>query len=209
MTRRTRPTGRTNCPSMSMTAGIGLPTGRLAAAALHPADRRLRLGAGGPERRGTGDPPDGLSGRELTKNYATSAAGSLQVEIQDAGGRAVPGFSLTESPEIFGDRIDGPVAWKGGAELGPLAGKPIRLRGRAEGCRSLFLPLRRPLRLASSANAAGSTHSPFRSEPDRCRACGSALVWRSVGHGFPAPRSSRSRRPGSGRPCEWCSSGGR
>ena len=69
-----------------------------------------------------------FQGRELTMNYATSAAGSLQVEIQDAGGRAVPGFSLTESPEIFGDRIDGPVAWKGGADLGPLAGKPIRLR---------------------------------------------------------------------------------
>ena len=69
-----------------------------------------------------------FQGRELTMNYATSAAGSLQVEIQDAGGRAVPGFSLAESPEIFGDRIDGPLAWKGRADLGSLAGKPIRLR---------------------------------------------------------------------------------
>ena len=69
-----------------------------------------------------------FQGRELTMNYATSAAGSLQVEIQDAGGRAVPGFSLAESSEIFGDRIDSPVAWKGGADLGSLAGKPIRLR---------------------------------------------------------------------------------
>ena len=50
------------------------------------------------------------------------------MEIQDAAGRPVPGFSLAESPEIFGDRIDGVVAWKGGAELAALAGKPIRLR---------------------------------------------------------------------------------
>ena len=69
-----------------------------------------------------------FQGRELTLNYATSAAGSLQVEIQDAAGRPVPGFSLAESPEIFGDRIDGPVAWKGGDDLATLAGKPIRLR---------------------------------------------------------------------------------
>ena len=69
-----------------------------------------------------------FQGSQLTMNYSTSAAGSLQVEIQDAGGRAVPGFSLAESPEIFGDRIDGRVAWKGGADLGSLAGKPIRLR---------------------------------------------------------------------------------
>lgn len=69
-----------------------------------------------------------FEGGQLTLNYATSAAGSLQVEVQDAGGQAMPGFSLEDSPEIFGDRIDGPVAWNGGAELGELAGKPIRLR---------------------------------------------------------------------------------
>ena len=69
-----------------------------------------------------------FQGGELSMNYATSAAGSLQVEIQDAAGRAVPGFSLEGSPEIFGDRIDGPVTWKGGADLGTLAGKTIRLR---------------------------------------------------------------------------------
>ena len=69
-----------------------------------------------------------FEGGELTLNYATSAAGSLQVEIQDAAGRPVPGFSLADSPQIFGDRIDGPVAWNGGAELGELAGNPIRLR---------------------------------------------------------------------------------
>ena len=69
-----------------------------------------------------------FQGRELTMNYATSAAGSLQVEIQDAAGRAMPGFSLAESPEIFGDRIDGSLAWKGRADPGSLAGRPIRLR---------------------------------------------------------------------------------
>ncbi len=69
-----------------------------------------------------------FQGTELTLNYATSAAGSLQVEIQDAAGRPVPGFSLAESPESFGDLIDGRLAWKGGADLGRLAGMPVRLR---------------------------------------------------------------------------------
>lgn len=69
-----------------------------------------------------------FQGRELILNYATSAAGSLQVEIQDATGRAIPGFSLAESSEIFGDRIDDPVTWKGGADLAQLVGRPVRLR---------------------------------------------------------------------------------
>ncbi len=69
-----------------------------------------------------------FEGKELVMNYATSAAGSLQVEIQDTGGRPIPGFGLADSPEIYGDRIDGKVTWKSGADLGPLAGKPVRLR---------------------------------------------------------------------------------
>ena len=69
-----------------------------------------------------------FSGDRLVLNYATSAAGSLRVEVQDMEGRPVPGFSLSECREIIGDEIERPVAWEGHPELGQLSGKPVRLR---------------------------------------------------------------------------------
>ena len=69
-----------------------------------------------------------FSGNRLVINYATSAAGSLRVEIQDMGGRPLPGFSLSECREIIGDEIERPVTWEGRQDLGELSGKPVRLR---------------------------------------------------------------------------------
>ncbi len=61
-------------------------------------------------------------------NFSTSAAGSIQVEIQDATGKPLPGFALEDCPEIYGDRIRQVVGWKQGSDVSILAGKPIRLR---------------------------------------------------------------------------------
>ena len=72
--------------------------------------------------------PITFKGKELVINYATSAAGSLQVEIQDAQGKPLEGFALGDCPEIFGDQLERVVAFKGGSDLGKLAGTPIRLR---------------------------------------------------------------------------------
>ena len=69
-----------------------------------------------------------FAGETLEINYSTSAAGSVRVEIQDADGRAIPGFSLADCPEIYGDKIDHVVAWKQGSAVGKLAGQTIRLR---------------------------------------------------------------------------------
>ena len=69
-----------------------------------------------------------FDGCELELNYSTSAAGSVRVEVQDAEGRAVPGFGLDDCPEIFGDEIDGCVDWGEGADLSAVAGRPVRLR---------------------------------------------------------------------------------
>ena len=69
-----------------------------------------------------------FSGNRLAINYSTSAAGSVRVEIQDAEGRPIPGFTLEDCPEIIGDQIERTVSWKQGPDLGLLAGKPIRLR---------------------------------------------------------------------------------
>ena len=69
-----------------------------------------------------------FAGSRLLLNYSTSAAGSLRVEIQTPDGKPVKGFALNDCPEIIGDRIDDPVSWKSAADLGKLAGKPVRLR---------------------------------------------------------------------------------
>ncbi len=69
-----------------------------------------------------------FAGKELVINYATSAAGSIRVEIQDAQGRPVPGFNLKTCPEIYGDDLSHTVVWKAGSHLSALAGQPVRLR---------------------------------------------------------------------------------
>lgn len=69
-----------------------------------------------------------FTGKRLELNYATSAAGTVQVEIQDEAGKPIPGFTLEDAPELFGDKIDGPFAWKKGPDVSSLAGKTVRLR---------------------------------------------------------------------------------
>ena len=72
--------------------------------------------------------PFTFAGRTLALNFATSAAGGVQVEIQDGSGRPLPGFSLEDCPVIFGDALDRVVTWKGGNDVSRLAGQPVRLR---------------------------------------------------------------------------------
>ena len=69
-----------------------------------------------------------FSGQRLALNYSTSAAGSLRVEIQDAAGTPVRGFTLDDCAEIFGDEIERVVTWTDGNDVSKLAGRPIRLR---------------------------------------------------------------------------------
>jgi hypothetical protein len=66
-----------------------------------------------------------FTGRRLVLNCATSAVGSVRVELQDAGGAALPGFALADAPEIWGDEIERPVRWH---DVSALAGHPVRLR---------------------------------------------------------------------------------
>ena len=61
-------------------------------------------------------------------NYSTSAVGSVRAEVLDAGGRPVEGFELHRSSEIFGDAIEQVVSWGETADVGALAGTPVRLR---------------------------------------------------------------------------------
>jgi hypothetical protein len=69
-----------------------------------------------------------FSGSQLSINVSTSAAGGVLAELQDVHGKPLPGYSLADCPEIYGDKTDHVVTWTSGADLSQLAGRPVRLR---------------------------------------------------------------------------------
>ena len=66
-------------------------------------------------------------GKELLLNFATSAPGFIRVEIQDAEGKTIAGYSRKDAQEMIGNYIEHPAAWRGRTDVSALAGKPIRL----------------------------------------------------------------------------------
>lgn len=69
-----------------------------------------------------------FTGNELILNFSSSAAGGIQVEIQDETGNPIPGFTLEDSAPIFGDTIERVVTWENGSDLSSIEGKPVRIR---------------------------------------------------------------------------------
>jgi hypothetical protein len=69
-----------------------------------------------------------FKGQQLAMNYATSAAGSVRVELLDEQEKALSGFALADSTEHFGDTVEQIVSWKDGSDVGRFSGKPVRLR---------------------------------------------------------------------------------
>jgi hypothetical protein len=69
-----------------------------------------------------------FAGQRLLLNFATSAAGSILVEIQDADGTPMAGHALDDAVELIGNEIERPYRWKSGDDISGLAGKPVRLR---------------------------------------------------------------------------------
>lgn len=69
-----------------------------------------------------------FTGKKLWLNFATSAAGGVLVEIQDANGRALPGFALADGVEQIGNEIERTVSWRAGDDVSALAGQTVRLR---------------------------------------------------------------------------------
>ena len=68
-----------------------------------------------------------FSGRQLEINCATSAAGSIRVEMQQPDGKPLEGYGTADCTEIVGDRIDHIVQWTTGADLSQLRDHPIRV----------------------------------------------------------------------------------
>ncbi len=73
--------------------------------------------------------PFRFQGDNLILNYATSASGSIRVEVQDADGHPLPGFELERSVPIWGDEIEGTVRWERPEKAWT---DPLKLRGLAE-----------------------------------------------------------------------------
>ena len=69
-----------------------------------------------------------FSGEELELNYSTSAAGGVRVEIQDADGRPIEGFTLADGEELYGDSTSESCRWKNGKNVAAIAGRPVKLR---------------------------------------------------------------------------------
>lgn len=72
--------------------------------------------------------PIRFRGNSLSLNFATSAAGDIRIEIQDAEGKPLSGFALADCDELFGDTVDRIATWKGSSNLSTIAGQTIRLR---------------------------------------------------------------------------------
>ncbi len=70
-----------------------------------------------------------FSGDSLEINFATSAAGGTQVELQDTNGNPIPGFGMDQCPILIGNEISRKVKWTSQSKLVEVK-QPIRLRFR-------------------------------------------------------------------------------
>lgn len=68
-----------------------------------------------------------FDGKNLSLNFSTSAAGTIRMELQTADGQPLPGFSLNDCDEIFGDSLDRNVSWKSKTDVSALSKQPIRM----------------------------------------------------------------------------------
>lgn len=73
-----------------------------------------------------------FNGDQLDLNFSTSAAGWLQVEIQDAAGQPIESLRMAEMVPVFGDTLCREVHWKTETSLARFIGVPIRLRFRLQ-----------------------------------------------------------------------------
>ena len=82
-------------------------------------------GYGGGELR---TPLIGFAGGRLELNVDGGAGGWLKVELQDADGCPIDGYSLADADTVRGNGLDKTVTWRGSSEVGELAGRPLRIR---------------------------------------------------------------------------------
>jgi hypothetical protein len=67
-------------------------------------------------------------GNRLELNFEGSAGGEARIEVLDAQGRPVPGYSGAEGARVTGNGIAKPVVWRDKPDLSALGPGAIRLR---------------------------------------------------------------------------------
>lgn len=77
--------------------------------------------------------PLAFTGRQLKVNASLENEGRLKVEILDASGRPLPGFTFSEADEIRGDQLSAVARWRSDHHVKELAGRKIRLRFHLKG----------------------------------------------------------------------------
>jgi len=68
-----------------------------------------------------------FSGKRLQLNVNAAAAGKLRVELRNAEGKPLPGFSVEDCDPILGNHIGADVTWQGKSDVFAHSGKPVRL----------------------------------------------------------------------------------
>ena len=69
-----------------------------------------------------------FEGDHLELNVDCGAGGYVDVELQSADGRPLPGLSLDESDRVYHNNIRKTVTWGGRTDLSHIAGQTVRLR---------------------------------------------------------------------------------
>lgn len=73
-------------------------------------------------------PPIKFEGNRLELNINCGGMGEAWVEILNADGRAIEGFTMEDSVSVDRNDVVQEVWWKNGPDVSKLAGKPVRLR---------------------------------------------------------------------------------
>ncbi len=68
------------------------------------------------------------AGTRLEFNVDASASGEVRVELQDAHGRGIEGYTLDSCDRVLGNHIRHVVTWNGSPRLPATRGQPVRLR---------------------------------------------------------------------------------
>ena len=69
-----------------------------------------------------------FEGERLELNLDTGGGGAVRVELQDAEGRPLSGYTERDASWICGNSVRMPVRWGTSGDVGSLSGRPIRLR---------------------------------------------------------------------------------
>ena len=72
--------------------------------------------------------PIRFEGRRLIVNTRTARSGTIRVELQDADGRPLSGFALSDAKPLRGDELAATIAWSNGSDVSTQAGNSLRVR---------------------------------------------------------------------------------